>query len=172
MAYSSKADELQKNLKEVVEYMSGRSKRPMIIIEKATGDDFEHVCAFDRMVLGDSSRQNFLANAIKAAQCLIARIGDVRVGFAVLEQSFYGQSFISLLIVHRDYRRRGVATALIRHIESICPTEKLFISTNESNVIMQRVCEALGFVRSGYIENLDEGDPEIIYFKRLKRDGV
>jgi hypothetical protein len=35
---------------------------------------------------------------------------------------------------------------------------------------MQRVCDALGFVRSGRIENLDEGDPEIVYFKRPAGD--
>ena len=98
----------------------------------------------------------------------IAKIKGSLVGFAILEQTFYEQGFISLLIVHPDYRRRGVTTALIRRIEEICPTEKLFTSTNESNVIMQRVCKALGFVRSGYIENLDESDPEIIYFKRVK----
>jgi hypothetical protein len=33
---------------------------------------------------------------------------------------------------------------------------------------MQAVYESLGFVRSGFVENLDEGDPEIIYFKRLR----
>jgi hypothetical protein len=32
---------------------------------------------------------------------------------------------------------------------------------------LQAVCESLGFIRSGVVENLDEGDPEIIYFKRL-----
>ena len=55
----------------------------------------------------------------------------------------------------------------MRHIESICVGKKLFTSTNESNTPMQRLCEQLGFVRSGRIENLDEGDPEIVYFKRL-----
>jgi hypothetical protein len=32
---------------------------------------------------------------------------------------------------------------------------------------MQNLCEKLGFARSGIIENLDVGDPEIVYFKRL-----
>lgn len=32
---------------------------------------------------------------------------------------------------------------------------------------MQAVCESLGFVR-GVVENLDEGDPEISYFTRLR----
>jgi hypothetical protein len=30
---------------------------------------------------------------------------------------------------------------------------------------MQRLCEGLGCVRTGLIENLDEGDPEVYYFK-------
>lgn len=32
---------------------------------------------------------------------------------------------------------------------------------------MQRRCERLGYARSGLIEHLDEGDPELIYFKQL-----
>ncbi len=142
----------------------------MIVVEKAIEKDLESIVALDRMVLGNSSRKDSLANAVRAGRCLIAQIGDTIVGFGVLEQSFYGHGFISLLIVHPNHRRRGVTTALIRHIESICPTGKLFTSTNESNSIAQGVFEALGFVRSGYIENLDEGDPEIIYFKRLRGD--
>jgi ribosomal protein S18 acetylase RimI-like enzyme len=98
--------------------------------------------------------------------CLIARVDGGVAGYALLTQSFYGYGFIELLIVHPDYRRRGVATALIRACEASSPTEKLFTSTNQSNVPMQRLCETLGFVRSGMIENLDEGDPEIVYFKR------
>ena len=144
----------------------------MINIEKALEIDIETICTLDSIVPGNHSRRNLLINAIKANQCLVAKIRNTITGFAILEQSFYCQGFLSLLIVHPDYRRRGIATALIRHIESTCPTEKLFTSTNKSNVTAQRMFEALGFVRSGYIENLDEGDPEIIYFKRVMSDGV
>jgi hypothetical protein len=56
---------------------------------------------------------------------------------------------------------------LITHIEKLVPAEKLFTSTNQSNTVMQTLCEKLGYVRSGWIENLDDDDPEIIYFKRL-----
>jgi len=139
----------------------------MILVEEATEKYLESVWALDRMIIGNFSRKDFLANVVRTSQCLVARIGDTMVGFGVLEQSFYGQGFISLLITHPEHRRCGIATALIHHIESICPTQKLFTSTNESNVIAQRVYKALGFVRNGYIENLDKGDPEIIYFKRL-----
>lgn len=33
---------------------------------------------------------------------------------------------------------------------------------------MRRLCEKLGFVQSGFIENPDEGAPEIVYFKRVR----
>jgi ribosomal protein S18 acetylase RimI-like enzyme len=69
--------------------------------------------------------------------------------------------------VHPGFRRRGIAASLMRSAEIDAPTEKLFTSTNESNAAMRALCEKIGFVRSGIIENLDEGDPEIIYFKRL-----
>ena len=142
----------------------------MILVEKATEQELESIWALDRMVIGDSSRKDLLADAVRAGQCWLAHIGDTVTGFGVLEQSFYGQGFVSLLMTHPNYRRYGVATAIIHHFELICPREKLFTSTNESNLIAQRVYETLGFVRSGYIENLDEGDPEIIYFKRLRGD--
>ena len=43
----------------------------------------------------------------------------------------------------------------------------MFTSTNQSNLPMQRLCDRLGYVKSGYVENLDEGDPELIYVKLL-----
>jgi len=49
-----------------------------------------------------------------------------------------------------------------------CRTPKLFTSTNQSNVPMQGLLATLEFARSGLIENLDDGDPELVYFKRLR----
>ena len=57
----------------------------------------------------------------------------------------------------------------MRHVERSCLPDKLFTSTNQSNTQMQALCETLGYVKSGWVDNLDEGDPEIIYFKRMSR---
>jgi ribosomal protein S18 acetylase RimI-like enzyme len=114
----------------------------------------------------------FIQKSLKAAQCQAALVDDKIVGFAILGNStFYRQDFMELLIVHPDYRRQGVATALIQKLETLCTAKKFFTSTNQSNIPAQKTYEANGFVRSGYIENLDEGDPEIIYFKRIAGDG-
>jgi ribosomal protein S18 acetylase RimI-like enzyme len=71
--------------------------------------------------------------------------------------SFFAQGFLVLLVVHPNHRRRGIASALIRHVEGQCPTATLFTSTNRSNKAMQAVCKSLGFIESGVVENLDEG---------------
>lgn len=147
--------------------MPSEREQSGVLVEEATGADIAGVCGLDAVILGSSRRREFLIEAIETGQCRVARIGDTLAGFAVLEQSFYGQGFISLIATHPGYRRRGAATALVQHIESVCPTEKLFTSTNRSNTDMQQVLKKLGFVESGYIENLDEGDPELVYFKHI-----
>ncbi len=43
------------------------------------------------------------------------------------------------------------------------PGEKLWTSTNESNVAMRNLLVRLGFIPSGQIDNLDEGDLELVF---------
>ena len=49
---------------------------------------------------------------------------------------------------------------------NMAKTSKVFSSTNQSNKRMQQLFHNLGFVKSGFIDNLDEGDPEMIYMKQ------
>jgi ribosomal protein S18 acetylase RimI-like enzyme len=123
----------------------------------------------DIMKIGSTGdHTDYIKQSVKTGRCLAAVKSDKVIGFGILGKTiFFGQNFIELLIVRPGYRRQGVATALIRHMEALCSTNKLFTSTNQSNNAAQKTFEANGFIRSGLIENLDEGDPEIIYFKRL-----
>jgi len=139
----------------------------MTIIERASSEDFEHICALDETVHGKPARRRLINTACASGQISVARVEDVIRGYVIFDESFFDQFFVRLLIVHPDFRRRGLATALMRAAELDCQTGKLFTSTNQSNIPMQRLCERLGFARSGYIENLDEGDPELIYVKML-----
>jgi ribosomal protein S18 acetylase RimI-like enzyme len=90
-------------------------------------------------------------------------------GFIVVDSSFFGQSFVHLICVSPRARRRGVARTLLKHAGSLRPSQKLFTSTNASNLAAQQLFERMGFVRSGVIENLDTGDPEYVYFKPQSR---
>lgn len=138
-----------------------------VIVTRATPEDRATIQTLDATMTGNEERLAFLAHAVAAGQCAVARVAEEIAGFAVCAPTFFEQWFIELVFVHPAHRRRGIATALIERCESVCPTGKLFTSTNESNTAMQAVLKKRGYTRSGYIENLDEDDPELIYLKRL-----
>jgi ribosomal protein S18 acetylase RimI-like enzyme len=134
----------------------------MVIIDKAKSSDFEQVIA-----LGRPEQRSAIGVSMGQGRCAVARVDGVVRGFMIMDENFFGHGFVELLHVHPDFRRRGIGIALMRSAEIDAPTEKLFTSTNQSNLPMQKLCEKIGFVRSGIIDNLDEGDPELIYFKQL-----
>jgi len=110
-------------------------------------------------------RSASIERAIRKGQCLVAAVDSRLAGFVVLTHEFFEQGFVSLVVVAREFRRRGVGSVLVRAAEAECRTEKLFSSTNASNLAAQALLEKAGFVRSGVVENLDVADPEFIYFK-------
>jgi GNAT superfamily N-acetyltransferase len=140
---------------------------PQIAIRQALTEDCERLGGIDAAVIGDNRRSERLAAQVKAGRCYLAECAGTAAGFAILDDWFFGQAFVELLIVHPDYRRRGVASALLRHLEAVCGRNRLFTSTNRSNTPMSSLCARLGFRESGIIDNLDVGDPEIIYVKLL-----
>ncbi|WP_261129801.1 GNAT family N-acetyltransferase [Bacillus sp. Marseille-Q3570] len=139
------------------------------MIKAAEIEDLEGVLEIDREVIGHSERSASLEKAIREGGCFIAKSDRGIAGFLIYDTSFFECSFISLVIVHPSERRKGVASRLIENFEQTTSTEKVFSSTNESNLPMAEVFSTLGYRKSGYIDNLDEGDPEIIYFKKLNR---
>ena len=74
-----------------------------------------------------------------------------------------------MLMVKEDFRRRGIGSELVKYVEDRCKEEKLFTSTNQSNKPMQSLLKKLKYQRSGIIYNLDPGDPELIYFKKISK---
>jgi GNAT superfamily N-acetyltransferase len=142
----------------------------VIGIRQAQEEDINVICSFDHMAKDNKgSRRKFIVESVKKKLCYVAEVDGKAVGYTVLNYTFYSNGMIEMLYVHPEYRRQGVGTELIKYVESICKTEKLFTSTNQSNLPMQGIMNKMGYVPSGFIDNLDEGDPEIVYFKKLKR---
>lgn len=139
-----------------------------MFVTNAIHSDLSSLSRIDSMVIGSEIRKSKIEQFILNNQCVVASLNGKPVGFACYDTTFFECCFIQLVIVNPEFRRQGIASSLIRFIEEHCPTSKLFTSTNESNTIMQQVCLSQGFVRSGIIENLDEGDPEWIYFKQVR----
>ncbi|AMO33725.1 GNAT family N-acetyltransferase [Lysinibacillus sphaericus] len=134
-------------------------------IKVARLEHLEALCAIDHEVIGNSSRSDEIQQAIEEKRCLLHHFADDITGFLIFTQDFFGYDFISLVMVKPSERRKGIASALINAYVKTSTTLKVFSSTNQSNKTMQNVFQTLGFVKSGVIENLDDGDPEIIYVK-------
>jgi len=140
----------------------------MISIRPAVENDVEALWALDHIARREEERREFIRREVAAGNCFAAVIDETVAGYGVLNYTFHHTGCIDMLYVHPDYRRRGVGTALLRQLELRCRTPKLFTSTNQSNLEMQSLLGKLGYEPSGVIHNLDEGDPELVYFKWLK----
>lgn len=138
-------------------------------IRPANPSDADAIKAFDETARTDPSRVTFIDRRIESGQCFVAVADGRPIAYAVLSYTFYGHGFVEMLYVHRAFRRQGIGAALISCMEQRCETPKLFTSTNQSNTPMQSLLTKLRYQPSGVIENLDEGDPELVYMKRLKR---
>ena len=98
----------------------------------------------------------------------VAERDERPIGYSVASRYFYDYPFIDLLVVAEAERRSGVGSALMARCESDHNADRIFTSTNESNVPMRALLAKAGWTPSGQIENLDPGDPELVYVKWTK----
>ncbi|MCL4299622.1 MAG: GNAT family N-acetyltransferase [Anaerolineae bacterium] len=140
----------------------------MFSIRLAVHGDIDPIYGFHQVAQREGPRRDVITRSIGAGACWVIVIDEQVVGYAVLEYSFFEHGFISLLYIHPDYRRRGAGLRLMQHLETVCQTEKLFTSTNLSNVPMQALLAKLDYLLSGVLHHLDEGDPELIYVKYVQ----
>lgn len=139
----------------------------MISIRPAGRADIAALIAIDPISLTDPSRRESIAHWAAAGHCHLALRAEKPIGYVALTRDFFHQPFIEMLIVAEDDRRTGVGIALIEHCKTLVPGgEKLWTSTNRSNAPMRALLAKAGFVESGVVENLDEGDPELIFLLR------
>ncbi|MFJ4385721.1 GNAT family N-acetyltransferase [Pseudomonas sp. NPDC089408] len=130
--------------------------------------DLDALFELDAVARREECRQQFIARAVANGQCWVATDADgagLVLGYGVLDNSFFGQDFIPLVMVRDSARRRGVGAAILRVLQSRSSGDKLFTSTNASNLPMQALLGKLGFLGSGQVENLDDGDPELVFVK-------
>jgi N-acetylglutamate synthase-like GNAT family acetyltransferase len=137
-----------------------------VTVRTATAADVDRIVAFDHVAQRDQRRIALIRRTIDCGRCFVFEATGVLAGYAALEYSFYDNGFVAALYVHPEHQHQGIGTRLMQHLESTCETEKLFTSTNLSNLRMHGLLAKLGYQLSGVIENLDPGDPELVYFKR------
>lgn len=138
-------------------------------IREGQPSDHAQLLQVDELARSQSERAGRLLDALREGECLVAEAGGEVRGFVVLNYSFFGFGFIPLVVVGEGNRRAGIGLRLLAAAEARCASTKLFTSTNASNATAHRLLEQAGFQRSGVIENLDDNDPEVVYFKPVAK---
>jgi GNAT superfamily N-acetyltransferase len=135
----------------------------------AKPSDVPHLAVIDHLASTDSARVALIESATTAATCLLAEFNGQLAGYGILTYSFFGNGLIELLYVRQNLRRKGIGRAILVRLEELCTTAKLFVTTNLSNQPMRSLILSRDFLPSGHIDNLDDDDQELIFFKKLDR---
>jgi len=126
---------------------------------------------FDERAAKDLQRRELIDAAIAARRCWVAEGFGKVVGYGILSKNFFHRDFIEVVYVAEDARRTGAGASLLSAIEKSVREDRLFASTNESNVAMRALLFTRGYRESGRIENLDPNDPELVFVKFLEPSG-
>ena len=145
---------------------SGSSQRRGVHVREARPAEFP---LLEKMphALHYEHHLSFIRHALGTKKCLVAEIDGAIAGFVVWDRGFYARSFLWMLGVDPAHQHLGVASELIEHVERLNAGHGVYTSTNESNAVMQQLLAKRGFAQVGQLENLDPGDPEVFFFKKL-----
>jgi ribosomal protein S18 acetylase RimI-like enzyme len=134
---------------------------------RAKSRDEAAILAIDAIAsAGDQDRKRRIREAIGAGECIVYERNERVLGFVILKrQHFYGRDFIDLLIVASHARRQGIGRSLMTASVAASTTPRVFTSTNKSNSPMQALLRSEGWSASGELIGLDEGDPELVYYR-------
>jgi ribosomal protein S18 acetylase RimI-like enzyme len=118
-------------------------------------------------VVGARRSGGLVQAALDREQLLVALDDGEVVGTLAYRTDWFACTFVTLVSVKPDRRRRGVARALFHTVEERSPGPRLFSSTEEVNAAAIQMHRALGFVQTGYIDNLPQGYRELLFYKRV-----
>jgi GNAT superfamily N-acetyltransferase len=131
----------------------------------------EHVdaaLALAGLVLDERRAAALLRAHAERGQLLVAVQGSTVGGVIAYRTDWFQCSFVSLVVVAEALRRRGIARALFDAVADRSLSPRLFSSAEEANAAAIQMHRALGFVASGFIDNLPQGYRELLFYRRLR----
>jgi GNAT superfamily N-acetyltransferase len=137
-------------------------------VRHAEPADLAPVMALAAEVSGAERAGAFVRSHAERHHLLVAEEAGEVAGFLAYRTDWFQCTFVGLVAVREKLRRHGVARALYRMVEEISPSPRVFSSTEETNAVSIKMHTALGFVPSGYIDNLPQGYRELLFYKRLR----
>ena len=139
-----------------------------MVVRPATPEDAPRCVDLAEAVVGGRRGGGLVQGAIDRGQLLVALKDGEVVGTLVYRTDWFACTLVTLVSVAEDARRQGIARRLFETVEGLSPGPRLFSSTEETNVAAIRMHRALGFVESGYVDNLPQGYRELLFYKRLR----
>ena len=136
-------------------------------IRQPESPDIGAVMTLAADVIGPERAGPFVRSHLERHHLLVAEVADGIVGFLAYRTDWFQCTYVSLVGVRHDFRRRGIARALYDRVETLSPSPRLFSSTEETNAVSIKMHTALGFSPSGHIDNLPQGYRELLFYKRL-----
>jgi ribosomal protein S18 acetylase RimI-like enzyme len=137
-------------------------------VRRGEAADAAGLKALDTMVSIDQHRGASIDGWLEKDVVFVAEVDGRMVGYGVFNHDFFHRGNVAMLMLHPDYRGQRIGEQLLRRLEQACDTSKLFVTTNVLNHRMQRLLSRLGFVACGFIGELDPGDPELVFVKKLE----
>ena len=119
------------------------------------------------LAIGDERAGAFIKSHMERHHLIVAEAADEIVGFLAYRTDWFQCTFVSLVVVREDFRRKRIAREFFKAVEAVSATPRLFSSTDETNAVSIRMHSALGFVPSGHIDNLPQGTRELVFYKRI-----
>ena len=129
--------------------------------------DLGTVMALAVEVVGAERAGPFVRSHVEGHHMFVAELEGEVVGVIAYRTDWFQCTFVTLVVVHERYRRRGIARELFRSVEAVSPSPRIFSSVDETNGPAIRMHAALGFSPSGYVDNLPQGTRELIFYRRV-----
>jgi GNAT superfamily N-acetyltransferase len=124
------------------------------------------------LVIGEERGGAFITSHMERHHLIVAEAeGDV-IGLLAYRTDWFQCTFVTLVVVQEQFRRKGIAREFFKAVEAISPTPRLFSSTEETNSASIRMHMALGFTPSGHIDNLPQGTRELLFYRRIPPRGA
>ncbi len=119
----------------------------------------------DPRITIDAGHAAFVERVSSLGESWIAEHDGALAGFALVNRYFFDRPFIDTLVVAEVHRRRGVGEALLARCEQAHDDDRMFTSTNQSNLAMRALLAKAGWRQCGVIHDLDPGDPELVFVR-------
>lgn len=102
-------------------------------------------------------------------EILVAKVENQLVGFLVFDYLWYHIPFISFIWVESKYRKNGIGSALLTHLEKYLSANNhnvLFSSSEKTAIEAQAWHRRMGFEDSGEIIKINDDNIGELFFKK------